>query len=75
MIKTFIYNALNSWVTTGAGAILGVPLMWEGFQGFMDDDPATGIVWKTLIAGVGILFAGMMTRDHTKAWTSPPKDK
>jgi len=75
MIKKFVYNALNSWVTSGVGAVLGVPQMWEGMKGFMDDDPATGIVWKTVFTGIGILFVGMMTRDHTKAWTAPPKDK
>ena len=70
MIKSFLYNALNSWVTSGVGAVLGVPEIWGGIQG-MFDEPSTGIVWRSLFTGVGILFAGMMTRDWTKNVATP----
>ena len=67
--KGLIYNGLNSLVTSSVGAIIGVPQFWEGIKGLLDDDPTTGIIWKTLFTGIGIIFAGLMTRDHTKNWT------
>ena len=73
MIKSFIFKALNSWVTTGAGAVLGAGPMWNGVKGLLDDDPSTGFVFKLFMTGLGILFMGMMTRDHTKAWITPPQ--
>ena len=73
MIKSFIYKALNSWVTTGAGAALGAGPIWLGLKGMFDDDPTTGFVLKAFMTGIGILFMGMMTRDHTKAWITPPQ--
>ena len=67
--KGLIYNGLNSWVTSSAGAIIGVPQIWDGIKGLLDNDDGTTIVWKALLTGVAILFAGLMTRDHTKNWT------
>ena len=67
MFKQFLLNALNSWVTSSLGAIVGVPEIWAGLQPLLDEDPATGIVWGTLFAGIGMLFAGFMARDWTKA--------
>ena len=75
MIKAFLFKALNSWVTTGAGVAIGAGPMWNGLKGLFDDDPSTGFIFKTFVTGLGILFMGMMTRDHTKAWISPQKDK
>ena len=75
MIKKFVYNALNSWVTSGVGAVLGGPQIMAGISGLFDEDPGTGIVWKALITGIGILFAGMMTRDHTRGWITPSEAK
>ena len=66
-IKQFVLNAMNSWVTSSLGAIAGVPLIWEGLKPLLDDDPATGIVWKVLLTGIGALFGGLMMRDWTKA--------
>ncbi len=66
-IKQFILNAVNGWVTTSVGAVIGLPEIWQGIQPLLDDDPATGIIWKTVLTGVGILLAGMFTRDWTKA--------
>lgn len=68
MIKQFIFNALNSWVTSAAGTVIGLPEIWGGLKGLLDEDPATGVVWKTLLTGAGILFMGLMTRDWTKGW-------
>ena len=67
MIKQFILNAVNSWVTSAGGAILGVPEIYKGIQGLLDTDPATTIEWALVLKGAGILFAGMMMRDWTKA--------
>ena len=67
MIRKFLLNAVNSWVMSSAGAIAGLPMIWSGLKGVMDEDPATGFVFKTFITGLGILFAGLMGRDHTKA--------
>ena len=75
MIKSFLFKALNSWVTTGAGVALGAGPIWNGLKGMLDDDPSTGFIFKTFITGLGILFRGMMTRDHTKAWITPPKSE
>ena len=69
MLKKFIYNALNSWVTSSAGIIVGLPQMWEGIKGVFDNDDGTGFVFKTFITGLGIFIGLMMTRDHTKNWT------
>lgn len=67
MIKQFVLNAINSWVTSLAGTILGLPQIWEGLKPLLDDDPATGVIWGVLVTGLGTLFAGLMMRDWTKA--------
>jgi len=65
-VKQFFLNAINSWVTSLTGIVLGVPEIWEGLKPLLDDDPATGVVWGTLMTGVGILVVGLFTRDWTK---------
>lgn len=66
MLKQFIFNAVNSWVTSAGGVILGVPELWEGLKPLLDSDPATEPLWGLVLKGAGILFAGFMMRDWTK---------
>ena len=71
-MKALIYNAMNSWVTSLAGTVVGAPEIWAGLKGLFDDDPATTIIWKSLMTGVGILVVGLFTRDWTKGWIANP---
>ncbi len=75
MIKTFIYRALNSPVTTGAGAFLAWPDMVTGINSILADSPEGGIDWKALMTGVFIVLVGMSMRDTTDAWITQPASK
>ena len=68
MIKQFIFNALNSWLTSGAGAVWGGPKIWEGIKGLFDSDASTGMVWPVFWSGLGILVTLLMARDWTKGF-------
>lgn len=70
MLKKFILNAANSYVTSGMGIAFGMPDILKGLEPLWDGDAATGILWAPLRLGLGILFAGLMARDWTKGWTA-----
>ena len=55
-----------SWLTTIAGLVAGGPAILAGFAGLLDEDPATGIVWNLVIAGVGALLVGFFAKDGNK---------
>lgn len=69
MIKKFILNAANSYVTSSMGLAFGLPDIIKGLEPLWDGDPETGILWAPLKLGAGILLAGLMARDWTKGWT------
>jgi hypothetical protein len=50
MISRLIHNALDSYITTVAGSIVGVPDIIEGF---------TTKNWTLLIKGIGEFLIGM----------------
>ena len=63
-MRAFLVNAVNSWVTSLAGTVIGLPELWEGMQPLMNSTgPAD---WGLAIRGAGILFVGLMARDWTK---------
>ena len=64
-MKAFLVNAVNSWFTSIAGSVVGLPVVWVGLQPLFDSDAATGPDWGMVIKGVGILIVGMMSRDWT----------
>ena len=74
MFKTFIYRALNSPVTTGAGAFLAWPDIAEGVNSIMAEGDG-GVAWKALVTGVFIVLVGMSMRDTTDAWITQPAPK
>jgi len=65
MLKNLFLQAVNSWVTSTAGVIVGLPEIWAGI-GPMFADPAGSIDWKAVVTGIGILIVGLMARDWTK---------
>lgn len=71
-MKAFLVKAVNSWVTSAGGAIVGLPMLWAGLQPIFDNDPATVADWKVVLAGAGALILGLFARDHTKALIGPP---
>ncbi len=70
-IRMFFINAINSYVTTAGGAIIGLSLMWNPLKAMFDGDPETTGSWVGVLAGVGAVFVGFMTRDHTKGLVTP----
>jgi len=70
-IRMFFINAINSWVTTAGGSIVGISLAWNPLKAMFDGDPATTGSWMGVLAGVGAVFMGFLTRDHTKALVQP----
>ena len=69
-MKSLVFSWVNSYITSGAGILAGLPTMWAGFSGLFDD-PSTGIAWKVVLSGLGILVTGLMARDHTKRIANP----
>lgn len=65
-MKQFLLNAVNSWVTSLTGTVLGMPELWAGIGPLLDNDPATDPNWSMAIKGAGIVFVGLMMRDWTK---------
>ena len=65
-MKSFLVNAVNSWVTSAAGTVVGLPMLWSGLQPLMDSDAATQPDWGMAIKGLGMLVVGLMARDWTK---------
>jgi len=70
-IRMFFINAINSWVTTAGGSIVGINVMWAPLKAMFDGDPATTGSWMAVLAGVGAVFMGFMMRDHTKGLVNP----
>ena len=66
-MKKLLANAMRSWITSGVGAVLGVPEIWLGLEGLFDDDPETGIEWKMLVTGIVILVGFLAARDGNKS--------
>ena len=70
-MKTFIFNAVNSWITSLGGIGFGIPEIVSAFAGLFDQDPATGFLLMPLIKGLGIALVGLAARDWTKKVVNP----
>lgn len=56
-MKSIIKNAMNSWLTTIAGAVAGIPEIQAGVQ--------TGDSEK-IILGVGLFLVGLFAKDSNR---------
>ncbi len=70
LMKTII-NAMNSWVTSLGGSVIGLGAAWAGVRNMIDGDPATEGSWMLAIGGLIGVIVSFITRDHTKGIASP----
>ena len=65
-MKAFLVNAINSWVTSAAGAVIGRPELWAGLQPMLDGNDSTSPDLSLILKGGAILLVGFFARDWTK---------
>lgn len=66
-MNPFFKNLLGSWMTSTAGAALGLPMIWEGLVGPLLADPRGEVNLGTLMAGLAILVGFLAARDGSKS--------